>query len=171
MFEPVDHVLKRIVILMVEEIAPGLDLDELSDELLLRNVGEDDILRILVPDRKLVWNPGCIFGLLGLQVLLEVIDSLRLQELRVLKHLSDGPVAWSDVSLDYFLEVLVGFVRDGQLGADVGSDGLLGFLDVDVDDVVLVELPCQRQMISALRRWSEVEFAVVFSFQLRKGYG
>ena len=56
LLEPVDHVLEGVVVLVVEEVAPWLDLDELLHQLSLWNVGQDDVLRIFVEDCELVGN-------------------------------------------------------------------------------------------------------------------
>lgn len=84
LLEPIDHVLEWVVVLVMEEVASGLDLDELSDELFLWNVSHDHILWVLVQYRESVWDSGCIFSLLSFQSLLELIEIRGLQELGVL---------------------------------------------------------------------------------------
>lgn len=60
---------------------------------------------------------------------------------------SKRAVAWSDVSLYNFLQILVRFVADPQLGPDVGTDGFLVLCDVDVDNIGLVELPGESDVV------------------------
>jgi len=48
LLEPVDHVLERVVVLVVEEVASWLHFDELTDQVFLWNVAHDDILGILL---------------------------------------------------------------------------------------------------------------------------
>jgi hypothetical protein len=76
LLEPIDHVLEGIVVLVVEEVASWFHLDELLYELLLGNVGQDNVLWILVEDCELVWDARGIFLLLLLECLLELIKIL-----------------------------------------------------------------------------------------------
>lgn len=66
LLEPVDHVLERIVVLVVEEVASWLDLNELSNHILLWNISQYNILWILVEDGKSVRDLGVVFRFLHL---------------------------------------------------------------------------------------------------------
>lgn len=147
LLEPIDHVLERVVVLMVEEVATWLHLDELLHELLLRNVGQDDVLRVLVEDCELVRDARGILLLLLLECLLELIKILTSQELRVLGDFSKRSVAGCDVSLYNFLQIFVRFVADPQLRPDVGTDSFLVLADVDVHNIRLVELPGESDVV------------------------
>lgn len=48
----------------------------------------------------------------------------------------------------------------------MSSQGLVVFLDVDVDDVLVVELPGQSQVVGALRTGTEIVLAVVLLAEL-----
>ena len=115
MLEPVDHVLEWVVILVMEEVASRFDLDELLDHLFLWDVTKDHILRVLVQNGEPVWNPGVILGLFLLDSQLELIVTLALQELWMVSDFSQRPVARSEISLNYLLEILVTLVRNDQL--------------------------------------------------------
>ena len=165
LLEPVDHVLEGVVVLVVEEVASGLDLDELPHQLFLRDVGHDDVLRILVEDCELVGDARGVLLLLLLDCMLKLLQVLAPQEFWVLYDLPKRTVARSDVPLDDLLQVVVGLVANPQLCADVCSDGLLLLGDIDVHDVAFVELPGESEMISSSRRWPEVKLAVVLLAQ------
>lgn len=55
--EPINQVHERIMIILVEVVASGLDLDVLFDQLIFRQVAEDHVLRVLVENTELVRDP------------------------------------------------------------------------------------------------------------------
>lgn len=115
MLEPIDHVLERIVVLVVEEITSWLDLDELFDQVLLGNVGQDHVLGVLVQDGEAIRDSGVVFTFLNLERSLDFIEVCALDELGMLNDFSERPVARGQVPLDDLLEVLVALFADGEL--------------------------------------------------------
>ena len=67
LLKPVDQILERIPILVMEEESSWLDLDELTNQLFLWNVCQNQVLRILIKTSKLVRNSRCICLLLFLK--------------------------------------------------------------------------------------------------------
>lgn len=63
MFEPVDQTHERIVVLTVEVVASRFDFDEFSNHALIRNVAQNDKLRIILDHDELVGNLRLCFGL------------------------------------------------------------------------------------------------------------
>lgn len=56
--KPINHVLERVMVLMVEEVASWFYFDELTyhNIVFLRNISHDDILRVLFRNSKPIWN-------------------------------------------------------------------------------------------------------------------
>ena len=67
LLKPVDQILERIPILVMEEESSWLDLDELTNQLFLWNVCQNQVLWILIKTSKLVRNSRCICLLLFLK--------------------------------------------------------------------------------------------------------
>ena len=88
LLEPVNHVLERIVVLLVEEVASWLHFYKLFHQFFLGHVSKDNILRVLVENSELVRNSGCIFLLFSLNALFELLDIVGLDELWMLENLS-----------------------------------------------------------------------------------
>lgn len=86
-------------------------------------------------------------------------------ELRVLSHLADLSVARDDITLGDFVQVFVELLADLELRTDVSSKRLVMLLDVDVDDVLVVELPCQSQVVGAFGTGAEVVLSVILLAQ------
>ena len=80
------------------------------------------------------------------------------------------PVAGDDVAFNDFsqaLEVVV--VADDESASDCGTRLLVSLNDVDVDVVVLPELPSERDAVLAPCRRSEEEITSFEQIQLRDG--
>ena len=77
------------MVLLMEEVATRLDLDELFHKLFLWDVSKDNILRVLVEDCELVRDTRWILFFLSLNALLEFLLVADLDELGMLKNLSE----------------------------------------------------------------------------------
>jgi len=87
----------------------------------------------------------------------------------MLSHISEGSVAGCDVSLNDFLKILVVFITDSQSRTNVGSYRLVMLNNVDVDYVGLIEFPSKSEMICASGARSEIEFTIIFFFEVLYG--
>lgn len=139
--EPVDQVLERSVALVVEVEAFRPDFDELFDNFLTRNVRKHDVLRVLRQNRETVRNALRLLFLLFSHSFLELFISLSVQKLGVAGHFADKTVAWDDVALDDFTQVVERVVADQQAFTNGCTLWLVLLSDVDVHKMLLEELP------------------------------
>ena len=83
--------------------------------------------------------------------------------------LPDKSVARDDVPLDDLTETLEVIVTDDESAADSGLRRLSLLLDVDVDEILLVELPGQGDTVLAACGWAEHEVTDLTLSQLGDG--
>jgi hypothetical protein len=80
-------------------------------------------------------------------------------ELRVVHGIHEEFVGWLDVAFNDFLQVFKEFFSAYlELGANRGPWGLSMLLDVDMNDVLIVELPRQCDVVISFGAWPEKEF-------------
>jgi len=84
----------------------------------------------------------------------------------MLGHISEGSIAGCDISFNNFLEIFVIFITDSQSRTNVGSDRLVMLNNVNVDNVCLIEFPSKSEMICASGARSEIEFTIIFLFEV-----
>ena len=84
--------------------------------------------------------------------------------------LTHQPVAWDDVAFNDFSQALkVVVVTDYESASDCGARLLVSLNDVDVDIVVLPELPSERDAVFTPCRRSKEEITSFEQIQLRDG--
>lgn len=84
----------------------------------------------------------------------------------MLSNISEGSIAGCDISLNDFLKIFIVFITDSQSRTNVGSDRLIMLNNVDVDYVGLIEFPSKSEMICASGARSEIEFTIIFFFEV-----
>jgi len=154
-FEPVDQSLEWSVTLVVEVEALGSHFDELLYDLVTWNIGEYDVLWIHRQDGESIWNALRLLLLLFLDTFLQLLKGLSIQELGMTSDLTDESVDRDDVALDDFTQVVELIVADQKTFAYRSTLSLVLLDDVDMNEVLLEELPSQRDAVFTASRWSE----------------
>ena len=157
-FEPVDQKLEWHVVGVMEVKTFGPNLDELFENLLFRNVANDDMLRVDWQNGKSVRNSTWFFLLFLFQSRLEVFKCFGIRKLLVTNNISHEPIAWNDVALDDFSKTLkVVVVADDQRAANSCTWLLISLNDIDVHVMILPEFPSESDALLTSSRWPEKE--------------
>jgi hypothetical protein len=166
--EPVDQHLKGNVVRFVEVEALRAHLDVLLADLLLRHVTEHDVLWVGWQDGEAIGDATWLLLLLFLEAGFEIFERLGVRELLMADHLTDETVAWDDVSLDDLSQAFkLIVVTDSQDATDSGSRLFVALVDVNVNVVILPELPGQSDTVFTSSRWAEEEVSSLKKVKLR----
>lgn len=147
-FEPVDQHLEGSVVCLMEVETTRSHLDELFEDSLLGDVTKHDVLGIAWKDRESVRDSTRVLLLLLFETSFEIFKGLGIRELLVANDLTDKSVAGNDVALNDFSQTFkLVVVADSEDTADCCSRSLVTLMDVDVNVVVLPELPSQSDPV------------------------
>lgn len=155
----------------MEPVAICLDLDELSDKVLARNVAQHDVARVVLEDGKLVGNDIGLISLLHFESNLHVVDGGgRAHELRIVENLSDQSVARQNEALLDVGETLVLLaLHDESVAHHICRTPVVLFY-LKVLETIVEELPGEGELVLVSRR-PEHEVSHRFSLQMLQSLG
>jgi hypothetical protein len=121
------------------------------------------MLRVIREHSELVGDPVGVLGFLLFKHDVEFLTSGACDKLRVQHSILEELVARLNVALNDFLKVLEEVLSPNlQFGADRGPWDFAMLLDVDMDDVLIVELPGQCDVLCTPGAWSEEKLSNVY---------
>ena len=146
-FEPVYESLEWCMVFFVEMEAFWSYLDKLFDNFLSGNICKYYVLRVNWKNREPVRNTARLLFLFFFHTLLKFFKCLSVQEFCMTCHFSYQSVARYDVSFDDLTQIFELVVTDQQFLANCSTLWFILLNDINMDKVLLEELPCKSDVV------------------------